>query len=135
MAMPRNPNALVEYLEDRADWTFGYGPDPKTHDCARFVAGGVEAVTGANPLKRFTSEWTTRTGARRVLARHGGMASAVSEVMTEISPTMAQRGDVGMTAEGQLVLFDGEMVTGLTPERGLVRLPRAHAVRAWTATD
>ena len=60
------------------------------------------------------------------------MAKAVSEVMTPIDLTQAARGDVGMLADEQLVLFEGETVVGVRSDRGLMRLPRAHAVRAWT---
>lgn len=130
--MSRNHDALSGYLEGREDWAFGYEPRPSVHDCARFCDAGVEAVTGKNPLKDFTSTWTTRRGARRILIQRGGMAAAVSEVMTPISPTLAQRGDVGMTEEGQLVLFEGDRVVGLTETTGYRRLPRSAAIRAWT---
>lgn len=130
--MRYDPDALLPFLEEREVWAFGYGCEPLTHDCARFCGAGVEAVTGENPLARFSSEWTTRRGARRVLKAHGGMAEAVSEVMREIAPTLAPRGMVGMLADQQLVLFEAETVVGLLPERGLMRLPRANAVRAWT---
>ena len=126
------PHRLIEFLEAREDWAFGYGPEPRTHDCARFAGAGVEAAFGVNPLKAFSSQWTTRRGARRVLARHGGMAAAVSEVMTPIDVTQATRGCVGMTAENQLVLFEGDQIVGLDPVQGYARLPRAMAIRAWT---
>lgn len=128
----RNPDALIPYIEDREGWAFGYGQEPETHDCARFADGGVAAVTGISPLGRFTSQWTTRRGARQVLARHGGMAKAVSTVMTEINPDLAARGDVGLTTENTLVLIEGQTVVGLSPDRGLVREPRTALTRAWT---
>lgn len=128
----RNPAALVDYLDDRADWAFGYGAEPRTHDCVRFMAGGVEAVTGVDVVKRFGATWTTERGARRILRRAGGLAAAVGSVMREISPTLAMRGDAGMTEAGQLVLVEGDLVVGPGPERGLVRLPRAALARAWT---
>lgn len=131
-SITRDPHALIAYLEEREGWAFGYTRAARTQDCARWAAGGVQAVAGVNPLDRFTSQWTTRRGARRVLTTHGGMAAAVDQVMTEISPTLAQRGDVGMSAEGQLLLFEGDLVVGLAPGSGYVRAPRAHAVRAWT---
>ncbi len=130
--MTRDPNALATYLEEREDWSFGYGPEPMTHDCARFAGGGVEAVTGVNPLKAFTSEWTTRRGARRVLQAHGGMEKAVCEVMSPISPLEAQRGDVGMTEDGALVLFEGDTIVGVSPSIGIFRAPRSAALTAWT---
>lgn len=130
--MKADHGSLVPYLEDREDWTFDYSGASKTHDCARFCDGGVMAVYGLSPLRRFTSEWTTRRGARRVLARHGGMAAAVSKVMTPIDPVSAQRGDVGMTEQGELVLFEGDHVVGLADTQGYRRRPRAAAVKAWT---
>jgi len=130
--MTRDHHALIPFLEEREDWVFGYGPQPRTHDCARFCDAGVAAVFGTHPLKAFTSQWTTMRGARRVLAKHGGMAPAVSEVMTSIDLTLAGRGDVGLLPDGQLVLFDGEGVVGVRADHGLSRLPRANALRAWT---
>lgn len=130
--MTRHPHALVEYLEDRESWTFSYGGEPRSHDCARFASGGVKAVTGVDPLNAFSGQWSTEQGARRVIARHGGMVAAVSEVMTPVPPTLAQRGDVGLTAENTLVLVEGEMVVGLSPERGQVRQPRLVMTHAWT---
>lgn len=132
--MTRNPGALIAYLDARADWAFGFGPEPRTHDCVRFMAGGVDAVTGVDVVARFGSRWTTQRGARRILARAGGLAAAVGSVMTEISPTLARRGDAGMLPDGQMVLVEGETVVGLDPVRGYRRLPRAAMTRAWTIT-
>ncbi|KIC54559.1 hypothetical protein RM53_15745 [Brevundimonas nasdae] len=39
---------------------------------------------------------------------------------------------IRMLEDEQLVLFEGETVVGVRSDRGLIRLPRAHAVRAWT---
>lgn len=125
-------DALPIYLEAREGWSFAYSGEAETHDCARWAGGGVEVVHGVNPLARFVSQWTTYRGARRVLARHGGMALAVGTVMRPIDPVAAQRGDVGMTATGELVLFEGDRVVGLVEPQGYRRLPREAAVAAWT---
>lgn len=130
--MTPDRHALIAYLESREDWRFGYGREAMTHDCARFAGAGVRAVWGRDPLADFAGSWTTRAGARRVLSRHGGMAAAVSTVMRPISPLMAARGDVGMTEGGQLVLFEGDGVVGLTDTTGYRRLPRSAAIAAWT---
>lgn len=127
-----DPHALIAFLESRDDWVFGYGPEVRTHDCARFGGAGLFEVFGLDPLTRFASHWTTRRGARRVLSAHGGMAAAVDEVMTPIDLTQARRGELGMTANDQLVLFEGDTVVGPAPVRGLYRLPRSAAIRAWT---
>lgn len=127
-----DPHALIGFLEEREAWTFGYGPQAMTHDCARFSGAALFAVFGDNPLNRFSGQWRTHRGARRILVAHGGMAAAVSEVMTSIDLTHARRGELGMTEGGQLVVFEGETVVGPASVRGLYRLPRAAAVRAWT---
>ncbi|WP_428149699.1 DUF6950 family protein [Brevundimonas sp.] len=127
----RDGNALASYLEERESWAFGYGGGDLTHDCARCASGGVKAVTGVDPLARFTSQWTSYRGSVRVLRAHGGMAAAVSEVMRAIDALRAQRGDVGMTAEGALVLIEGQSVVGVTSS-GLLRLPRAALLQAWS---
>jgi len=133
--MRRTPSALIPYLDSRSGWAFGYGPQPETHECVRFMAGGVEAVTGVDVVARFGARWTTERGARRILRRCGGLAAAMDQVMTPIAPTLAQRGDAGMLADGQLVLVEGDMVVGLDPVRGYRRLGRAAMTKAWTITE
>lgn len=129
--MTRDPHALIAFLDSRQDWTFGYGPEPKTHDCARFFSDGIAAVAGVAPLDRFRGRWTTELGAARVMRRHGGLDAAVSSIMTEIPITLAQRGDGGLTAGDALVLIEGATLVGLS-ERGLYRLPRHALLKAWT---
>lgn len=128
-----NRHALIAYLEEREAWTFGYAHGVRIHDCARFFAGGIAAVSGRDPLAAFGGSWTTERGAARVLARAGGMAAAVDSVLSRIDVSRAQRGDGGMTADGALVLVEGEAVVGLDPVRGFVRLPRAALHIAWAA--
>lgn len=128
----KNFDRFITYLEEREGWAFGYSNAPQTHDCARFCGGAVEAACGSNPLAKFDGAWTSERGAKRVLARYGGMGAAISTVMNEIPVTIAQRADVGMTTDGELVLFDGDGIIGLDRHRGYVRGPRSQAVRAWT---
>ena len=90
------------------------------HDCcARFAAGAVEALTGADPLARFGSQWTTARGVRRVVRRHGGLDAAVDEVLTPVAPALARRGDVGFAPSpdggvGALMVVEGDLVVGRT---------------------
>lgn len=128
----RDLGAFNAYLEARAGWAFGYGPEPRTHDCARWASGAARAATGRDPLKAFASCWTTELGAARVLRRHGGMAAAVGTVLTEIDPTFAQRADIGLASDRTLVLFLGDGLIGLNEAGGYLHLPRANAVRAWS---
>jgi len=132
----RDAVALVAYLEAREGWTFGHAKAARTQDCARWAAGAVEAQTGRNPLRRFAGRWGTTAGARRVIRRHGGMAAAVTEVLTPVAVTAAKRGDIGLVGEdfdGQLVVVEGDMVVGLAPGGGYRRLPRSALSRAWSA--
>jgi hypothetical protein len=133
VAQIRRPEALVDFLEQREAWAFGYGAELETHDCARFCGAGFEAVTGVNPLDTFAGRWTSERGARRIIAAHGGLAAAVETVMRPIDPTLAQRGDVGMTDAETLVLIEGDTVVGPAAPRGLKRMSRAVLTRAWTA--
>ncbi len=131
------PNALAAFLDGRADWVFGYGRAPRTHDCARFASAGVAAVSGVDPLRRFAGQWTTRRGARIVLARNGGLAAAVATVMDPVAVTLARRGDVALidaTGSGDpaLGLVEGDLIVGLGPVRGYRRLPRSAALKTWT---
>ena len=128
----RDPHALVAFLESREDWAFGYGRESRTHDCARFCGAGFAAVSGVNPLDSFAGRWTSERGARRILAAHGGLAAAVDTVMRPIDPTLAQRGDVGMTDDNTLVLIEGDTVVGPASPKGLKRAPRAALTRAWS---
>lgn len=129
--MIRDPHALIDFLDSRGDWSFGYGPEAKTHDCARFFSAGIEAVTGIAPLDRFSGSWTTEMGAARVMRRAGGLDAAVSAIMTEVPVTLAQRGDGGLVAGDALVLIEGATVVGLS-EVGYYRLPRSALLKAWT---
>lgn len=131
--MTRSPERLIPFLEDREGWCFGYGVESRTHDCVRFVAAGVEAVTGVNRLEAIAPRWSTRIGARRALTRMGGLAAAVDATgLPRVEPMLARRGDVALTDGEALVLVEGDLVVGLA-ERGLYRLPRSAMVTAWAA--
>jgi hypothetical protein len=130
--MSRDYGAFVAFLESREDWRFGYGPGPRVHDCARAMSAGVAALTGRAPLDRFTSRWTTPLGAARVIRRYGGLAAAVDTVLTRVELSLAQRGDAGLTADGALVLIEGDTLVG-PAEIGWRRLPREALAIAWSA--
>jgi hypothetical protein len=82
------PTRLEQYLQACARLSFAWG----LHDCARFAAGAVQAITGtAVPLPA----WHDHRSALRAVRRLGGLDVAVSEVLPRLpSPAMAQRGDL-----------------------------------------
>lgn len=130
--MRRDHLALIDYLEAREAWAFGYAPSLRMHDCVRWAAGAAVAMTGRDPLAEFGGRWSTEAGAARVIRRAGGLAAAIDGVLTPIEPAQAMRGDWGLTANGAVVLFEGDGLVGLDRPGGYVRLPRGEAVRAWS---
>lgn len=128
--------AFIAYLAQRERWAFGYGPEGRVQDCARFCDGGVLAFHGVAPLAAFAGHWTTARGAARVIRRAGGLAAAVSSVMEPVSVSLARRADVALFIDAKgteaLALVEGATLVGPAAGVGLARLPRGAMVRAWT---
>lgn len=132
--MARNFSALIAYLDGRFGEPFEWGA--RANDCVSFAAGGVHALTGRDLIAELGVTWSTRLGAQRVLRRVGGVAAAADLALVRIAPSAAHRGDIGFVSLGgreSLVIFEGETLAGPGPS-GLVRLPRARAAIAWSAT-
>ena len=131
--MPRDFNALVEYIAAREKTPFEWGS--RATDCISYWSGGIEAMTDDNPLDwEPTLSWTTQEEAEAVLDGLGGLEAAVSARMTEIPVTMAQRGDGALVRGVRCVMIvEGDTLVGPS-ERGNIRLPRSAAVKAWSAT-
>ena len=137
--LPHWQSALSAYIVATAGAPFRYGD----FDCGLFVAGALEAMTGVDVVPGIRGVYKNRTDAfaqvrsicgastmealaRYLTARHG---------MPEVAPLLAQRGDPVLLRAGRrsslgLVAMHGTEI--LTPYRGgLLRLPLAHATRAW----
>lgn len=84
------PQRLALYLEQRRATPFEWG----VHDCCRFAAGAVEAMTGRNRMDHFA--YSTELGAARLIQRAGGLEVLLRETLGEPLPSLgqAQRGDV-----------------------------------------
>jgi hypothetical protein len=131
--LPDWPERLAGYLSAMRPHRFAWG----THDCVRFAAGAVHAVTGQQPT---ALQWDSPAAAARLLRRVGTLAQAVGQVLPELpAPTLAQRGDVvlvqmpvhGGRAQRQwLAVADGPQwwVPSVT---GLASGPMDLAHRAW----
>ena len=101
---------------------FAYGE----HDCARFAAGAVEAVTGADPSAGLGIRYTTLAGGRRALVARGyrDPVAFVREHFAEIPVAQARMGDLAVvhTSEGPaLSVVGGAVVFAPAPDRGLGR--------------
>ena len=132
---PRDFDRLAGYLADRMRTPFAWGRSK--HDCVSFGLGAVKAMTRRDVLEGSGLRWGSKSGARRVVMRLGGLEAAVDRYLDEVPVGMAQRGDIGLIdgeAGPLLVVFDGELVLGPAEPGGLSRLPRAAVRKAWSAT-
>ena len=84
------PELLADYIASRRASPFVWG----THDCCKFAAGAVEAITGENPMHDF--HYGNEIGALRLIAEAGSLDALVTGVLGEPLPSVAQvkRGDV-----------------------------------------
>ena len=88
---------LSDYLISKRGLPFEYG----SHDCAHFVAGAVEAITGDNPMADITDSYDSQIGSLRVLKRLG--FDDVEQFMESKFTTIL----VGFAQTGDVVLHDG----------------------------
>lgn len=132
--MIRDHEALSRYLAARHSQPFAWGRD--ANDCVSFALGAVEAQRG-DQLRQGLPNWKTERGARRVLARLGGLEAAVDGVLTSVAPAFARRGDIALVthaATGDQALFVVEGDTLVGPDaRGARRVRRSHMLKAWSA--
>lgn len=131
--LPDWPERLADYLAAMRPHRFAWG----THDCVRFAAGAVHAITGQEPT---ALQWQGAGDAARLLRRLGTLADAVGQVLPELAtPALAQRGDVVLVRAGVhggramrqwLAVADGPhwWVPSAT---GLASGPMQMAHRAW----
>jgi hypothetical protein len=131
--LPDWPERWAAYLVAMRPHRFAWG----SHDCARFAAGAVQAITGQPAT---TLQWSGPADAARLLRRLGTLADAVGQVLPELAtPSLAQRGDVvlvrapvhgGRAVRQWLAVADGPhwWVPSAT---GLASGPMALAHRAW----
>lgn len=108
---------------------------PGTHDCALFLAGAVEAMTGVDYAASYRGRYTTLRGGLRILRRDGfaDHIALAAHHLPEISPAEARPGDgvVVETPDGPaLGLHQGEAVWVLSPQR-LALVSAARVIRAF----
>lgn len=131
---PRLPDwrpRLVTYLAAVRDEPLVYG----RHDCALFVAGAVEAMTGADPAAEFREAYTTLKGGLKRLAAEGlaDHVALVRSLLDEVPPAFAMVGDVAVIGEigtPALGIFEGESILVLK-DPGLGLIPRSAASLAF----
>jgi hypothetical protein len=125
-----------EFLRQSKDIPFEWGKN----DCICFVAKAVESITGKDYLNSLDDWYSTKDGAYSFLNTHfDGQIENVFLIYLgnpKENVRFAHRGDV------VLVQYNGELVGGLIDDsgrkivctglKGLVRLPKSHALKYWS---
>jgi hypothetical protein len=108
---------------------------PGRFDCAMFVAGALEAMTGVDPAAAFKGRYTTLEGGGRIL-RRAGFADHVALVaahFAQIPLARATAGDIAVLPTGDgdaLGIVQGEAIYLASPA-GLVLRPLLSARTAF----
>lgn len=90
---------LSDYLISKRQDPFKYG----VHDCANFVAGAVEAITGKNPMPKITKGYDSKIGSLRVIKSLG--RDSLKQVVDDIfDPCL-----IGFAQTGDLAFYDGSL--------------------------
>jgi hypothetical protein len=123
---------LVDYLARVPAEPLAYG----SHDCALFVAGAVEAMTGADTAAGYRSTYTSLKAGLKRLQRDGltDHVALVRSLLEEVPPAFAGVGDlavIGETGTPALGLFEGESILVLRERGGLGLIPRSAASLAF----
>lgn len=137
--MARNQAALSRFLRERMRTPFGWTPPGQ--DCCDFTFGAVLAQTGVDHWAAERGRYSTELGAARVLARRGGVKGICDSLLRPVTPSLAQRGDVGLmkgrqTPDGPILdtlcVIEGDFLWVLHID-GLRPLERRHLELAWSA--
>lgn len=110
--LPDWRSRLRDYLEAVARRPF----KPGVHDCALFVAGGVEAMTGVDPAAEWRGKYRSLKKGRAMV---GDMVALAADLLPEVPPIFAQEGDVAVIDAGgehAFGLVQGSLVYVLRPE-------------------
>ena len=123
------PQRLAEYVDLRRETPFEWG----AHDCCKFAAGAVEAMTGENRMADF--HYANEIGAMRLIKAAGSLDELVRRTLGDPLPSVAQakRGDVVIADldRGATVGVCLGGVSAYAAERGLLFLPTLRARAAW----
>lgn len=121
-------NNLAEYISAKRHQPFEYG----SNDCANFVAGAVEAMTGEDPMPEFRGQYDTEFGSLRALKEigEGDLEATVDAKFQEIDVGLAQRGDIAFF-DGSIGVVMGSFAWFVSDD-GLERVPRSMWDKAWS---
>lgn len=118
---------LSDYLLSKRQEPFQYGK----HDCAHFVAGAVEAITGENPMSEVTKDYKTEIGSLRVLKELG------FDNVEQFTDSKFKSILIGFAQTGDIVLHDGSLGIAISSkavfasEIGYTFVDRSEWSNAW----
>lgn len=118
---------LLEYVEAVRLRPF----DPVAHNCALFVAGAVEAVTGSDPRAELGLNIATQRDVIEALIRYGGVRGLATASFGPVQARLlARRGDV-MVRQG----IDGDTLGVCMGDHALFLGPDGLQVRQLDECD
>lgn len=118
--------ALSDYLCSKRKEAFAYG----SFDCAHFVAGAIEAMTGENPMDGIR-KYNSEIASLRVLKELGfdGLEQFTDSKFTSIPVGFAQTGDIALYDSALGVVVGAKAV--FATEIGYTFVDRSEWLRAW----
>lgn len=119
---------LIEYIASKRHQPFEYG----SNDCAHFVAGAVQAMTGEDPMPEMRGQYDSALGSLRVLKEigEGDLESTMDAKFNVIEIGLAQRGDIAFF-DGSIGVIMGAFAWFVSDD-GLERIPRSMWDKAWS---
>lgn len=123
------PQRLADYIERHRHTEFQWG----THDCCRFAAGAVEAMTDRDPMATFT--YRNEIGAMRLIRQAGSLEVLLHRTLGHPLQTVAEarRGDVVLSDldNGPTVGIVCGRVSAFAAPVGVLFVPTDKARMAW----
>jgi hypothetical protein len=123
------PQRLEAYIQSRMNTPFAWG----AHDCCRFAAGAVLAMTDDDPMIGYA--YTDEHEALQLIVDGGGLEALVTAALGPPLPVVAiaRRGDVMMAdlETGHTVGICLGQDSAFAAAAGLTRRPTLHCMRAW----
>lgn len=118
---------LSSYIQDKRDEPFAYG----ANDCAHFVAGAVEAVTGQDVFSDLRGTYDSEFGSLRVIKELGksNLGEVIDTMFAEVSIGHAQRGDIAFF-DGCIGVVMGSFAWFVS-DNGLERIEREYWDKCW----
>lgn len=119
---------LSDYIATKRHEPFVYG----VNDCAHFVAGAVQAVTGKYPMPELRGQYDSEFGSLRAAMEigNGSLEATVDAKFPIIGIGHAQRGDIAFF-DGSIGVVMGSFAWFVSDD-GLEKVPRSMWDKAWS---